>query len=37
VSLLGRGRLNYLFYNDERSQSFGYTELSLGLEVGFGD
>lgn len=37
LSLLARGRLNYLFYNVDKDQSLGYAELSIGAEYAFGD
>ncbi|MBS2025474.1 MAG: caspase family protein [Deltaproteobacteria bacterium] len=37
VSVVLRGRLNYLFYNVDQNQSLGYADVALGVEVGFGD
>jgi len=35
-SALGRGRLNYLFYNVDKNESLGYFELAVGVEYAFG-
>jgi Caspase domain len=36
-SLVGRARVNYLFYSVDKNQSLGYAEFSLGVDHAFGD
>jgi hypothetical protein len=37
LALVGRGRVNYLFYDVDRNQSLGYGELLLGVEYALGN
>lgn len=37
LSLVARGRLNYLLYSVDKNQSLGYAELSIGVDYAFGE